>query len=126
MEPNTTTEQLGPAQPLGAATASRRGRAHLAGASELRDALEAIELFSHEARGFLSRQAKERPHTLLACAAGVGFVLGGGLASRTGALLARAGARLVMAHVLQALVGNPSTDKKTDVQRTGAPETSLK
>lgn len=105
MEPNSTVQGHRTAQPLGAATPSRADSAHLAGAGELRDALEdvvgSVELVLRQANGFLARQAEERPHVLLASAVGLGFVLGGGLASRTGALLTRVGGRLALAYFLQ-------------------------
>jgi hypothetical protein len=101
MEPNDTIGKPGPAQPLGAR--SRADRPHGAGAlgHALDDVLGSVGRLSHQVDGFLSRQAQQRPKLMLACAAGLGFVLGGGLAVRTGALLARVGGRLVLAHFMQ-------------------------
>lgn len=100
METNTPNEE----HRHGAASRPRAVRAPVAGADELRDALsdllESAEFVLRQASGFLAHQAEERPQLLLACAAGLGFVVGGGLASRSGGALARAGGRLVLAYFL--------------------------
>jgi len=92
------------AQPLGASASKSGDGPHAAGISDLRtaveDAFESVELLLSEAKGFLTQQAEQRPEILLACAAGIGFVLGGGLASPAGALLARAGGRFALAQVV--------------------------
>ena len=101
METNTTKKEE---RRPGAASSPRAVRAPVAGADELLDALndmlESAQLALRQTNGFLAQQAEERPQVLLACAAGLGFVVGGGLASRTGAALARAGGRLALAYFL--------------------------
>jgi hypothetical protein len=95
------------AQPLGAASANEPVNSHFADASDLRaawvDAVESIDILIRETRAFLTRQGVERPELLMLCSAGLGFVLGGGLASRTGALVARAGVRMALAQVMQSI-----------------------
>ena len=53
------------------------------------------------ADSFASEQTRERPHVALGVAAGVGFVLGGGLASRLGGTLLSVGTRLVATRLLE-------------------------
>jgi ElaB/YqjD/DUF883 family membrane-anchored ribosome-binding protein len=53
----------------------------------------------------LQQQVQERPYVALAAAAGIGFVLGGGLRSVTGRFLVRTTAQLVVPGVLAALRG---------------------
>lgn len=114
MELNSTMEDHRRAQPLGAATpatpatpATSASAPHtqLASLDELGESLddvfESVELLAQRANGFLERQAEERPQVVLACAAGLGFVLGGGLSSRIGTMLTRTGANLVLAHFMQ-------------------------
>lgn len=109
MEPTHTIEQPHSAQPLGAATSAEQERPPFVQAADLgeacNDVRESIELLVREARGFLSRQGAQNPELLLASAAGVGFILGGGLASRTGMLLMRTAAKVALAQVLQPFWG---------------------
>lgn len=104
MENTSTTRDRHPDPALGSATPKRAEHARLTDMGELHEALrnlfESAELFSRHANGFLTRQAEERPQALLACAAGLGFVVGGGLASRAGAMLVRASGRLALAYFL--------------------------
>ena len=64
---------------------------------------DAQKLVEHvqEARGelqtYISETARERPMTTLAAAAGIGFLLGGGLSSRLTVLALGLGTRLAMA-----------------------------
>jgi len=53
------------------------------------------------ADSFASEQTRTRPHVALGVAAGVGFVLGGGLASRLGGTLLSVGTRLVATRFLE-------------------------
>jgi ElaB/YqjD/DUF883 family membrane-anchored ribosome-binding protein len=75
--------------------------------AELRDAWDEVsssvgELY-RAADTFASEQTRARPHVALGVAAGIGFVLGGGLASRLGGTLLSVGARLVATRVLEEL-----------------------
>jgi ElaB/YqjD/DUF883 family membrane-anchored ribosome-binding protein len=69
------------------------------------DATHAVErLYSH-ASSLVQEQVRERPYAALAAAAGLGFVLGGGLGSTTGRLLLRTGAQLLIPAALTTLRG---------------------
>lgn len=65
----------------------------------------ALETLYSQASTQLQRQVQERPYVALATAAGIGFVLGGGLRSVTGRYLVRTTAQLVVPGVLAALRG---------------------
>lgn len=58
-----------------------------------------------EASSQLQTAVQERPYAALAAAAGIGFVLGGGLRSVTGRYLMKTTAQLVVPGVLAALRG---------------------
>jgi len=75
--------------------------------TELRDAWEDVtssvgDLY-RAADTFATEQARERPYVFLGVAAGIGFVLGGGLASRLGATLLGVGSRLAASRLLEGL-----------------------
>jgi ElaB/YqjD/DUF883 family membrane-anchored ribosome-binding protein len=74
---------------------------------ELRDALEDVKSslgdLYHAADTFATEQARERPYVFLGVAAGVGFVLGGGLASRLGSTLLGVGSRLAASRIMEEL-----------------------
>jgi len=52
------------------------------------------------ANGFLGRQIEERPYAVIGAAAALGFVLGGGLTSRIGGVLATVGSRTLLSRFL--------------------------
>jgi hypothetical protein len=60
----------------------------------------AAKSFRDVARGYAAEQARERPYVLLGSAAAVGFVLGGGLASRITVSLLVVGARMFGGRIL--------------------------
>jgi hypothetical protein len=68
--------------------------------ADLRDAAEdaaaSIEQLYHVSDAFLGRHATDRPYAILGTAFGVGFVLGGGLASRIGGVLVNALGRMLL------------------------------
>jgi ElaB/YqjD/DUF883 family membrane-anchored ribosome-binding protein len=72
---------------------------------ELKDAWEDVSAslgdLYRAADSFASEQTRTRPHVALGVAAGVGFVLGGGLASRIGGTLLSVGTRLVATRFLE-------------------------
>ena len=75
--------------------------------TELRDALDDVtsslgDLY-RAADTFATEQARERPYLFLGVAAGIGFVLGGGLASRFGATLLGVGSRLAASRLFEEL-----------------------
>lgn len=65
----------------------------------------AIETLYTQASTQLQQTVQERPYVALAAAAGIGFVLGGGLSSVSGRFLVRTTAQLVVPGVLAALRG---------------------
>jgi len=72
---------------------------------ELRDAWDDVssslgDLY-RAADTFAAEQTRARPHVALGVAAGVGFVLGGGLASRLGGTLLSVGTRLLATKLLE-------------------------
>jgi ElaB/YqjD/DUF883 family membrane-anchored ribosome-binding protein len=69
------------------------------------DASSAIETLYTQATAELQHQVKERPYVALAAAAGIGFVLGGGLRSVTGRFLLKTTAQMVVPGVVAALRG---------------------
>jgi ElaB/YqjD/DUF883 family membrane-anchored ribosome-binding protein len=69
------------------------------------DATSALENLYSQASEKLQETVQERPYTALAAAAGIGFVLGGGLRSFTGRYLLRTTAELVLPGVLATLRG---------------------
>jgi len=76
-----------------------------AGPAELRDAWTDVassmgDLY-RAADAFATEQTRVRPHVVLGVAACVGFVLGGGLASRLGGTLLGVGSRLAASRLLE-------------------------
>jgi ElaB/YqjD/DUF883 family membrane-anchored ribosome-binding protein len=69
------------------------------------DASSALETLYSQASVKLQETVQERPYAALAAAAGLGFVLGGGLRSVTGRYLLRTTAQLVLPGVLATLRG---------------------
>jgi ElaB/YqjD/DUF883 family membrane-anchored ribosome-binding protein len=69
------------------------------------DASSALETLYSQASVKLQETVQERPYVALAAAAGIGFVLGGGLRSITGRYLLRTTAQLVLPGVLATLRG---------------------
>ena len=64
------------------------------------DVASSVEQLYRVGDAFVGRQARDRPYVVLGAAAGVGFVLGGGLAWRvTGALMNIVG-RLAVTHAV--------------------------
>ena len=69
------------------------------------DAASALTTLYERTAVELEERVRERPYAALAAAAGIGFVLGGGLRSATGRLLLRTTARFVVPEVLASLRG---------------------
>lgn len=69
------------------------------------EASSSLQTLYTEASHQLQTVVQERPYVALAAAAGLGFVLGGGLRSVTGRYLLRTTAQLVVPGVLAALKG---------------------
>ena len=69
------------------------------------DATSALETLYDKASTKIQETVQERPYVALATAAGIGFVLGGGLGSVTGRFLLRTTAQLVVPGVLATLRG---------------------
>ncbi|HTM45492.1 MAG TPA: hypothetical protein VL137_11080 [Polyangiaceae bacterium] len=77
-------------------------------AMEAASSVNSLYRVSHE---FLEHQAKDRPYALLGAAAGIGFVLGGGLASRVAEILLSIGGRVLAAQVLETSWNNRAFDE---------------
>jgi len=80
--------------------------------AEIRDAIDDVssslgDLY-RAADSFATEQTRVRPRTMLGAAAGIGFVLGGGLASRLGATLLSVGTRLVASRLLEQVLSPDS------------------
>jgi hypothetical protein len=69
-----------------------------------KDLTVAAKGFRDVTRGYLAEQARERPYVLLGGAAAVGFVLGGGLASRLTISLLVVGARMFGTRILTKVI----------------------
>lgn len=52
---------------------------------------------------FATEQARERPYVFLGVAAGLGFIIGGGLASRLGVTILGIGSRLAASRLMEEL-----------------------
>src|SRR5579871_3022746 len=90
-----------------AGTKHKNGTSAASTPTELRDAWDDVassvgDLY-RAADAFATEQARERPYVFLGAAAGIGFVLGGGLASRLGATLLGMGSRLAASRLLEEL-----------------------
>lgn len=70
------------------------------------DASSAVQTLYTQASEALHTTVRDRPYTALATAAGLGFVLGGGLRSVTGRFLLRSAAQLVIPAALASLRGD--------------------
>jgi len=86
-------------------TKSRANGTHAHSPGELRDALDDVssslgDLY-RAADAFTTEQTRVRPRVVLGAAAGIGFVLGGGLASRLGGTLLSVGGRLLASRFLE-------------------------
>ena len=92
-----------------------RGREAYRDAQHLASTLEqAVD----EIGQFLREQAEQRPYTSLATAAGVGYVLGGGVPSRLTRFLFGLGSRLAIEMFLHELIGDAAR------QPSAAPESA--
>jgi ElaB/YqjD/DUF883 family membrane-anchored ribosome-binding protein len=106
MEP--TSEGIDPTANYSTRTLEREPRSQ-ADELELReawgDATNAVERLYVHASSVVQEQVQQRPYAALAAAAGLGFVLGGGLGSSTGRLLLRTTAQLLIPAALTKLRG---------------------
>jgi len=84
-----------------------------------KDLSGAAKTFRDVAKGYVAEQARERPYVLLGSAAAVGFVLGGGLASRITVSLLVVGARMFGGRILTKVIEG---ELALDENRTDAAE----
>ncbi len=73
------------------------------------DLQEAADAAQH----FIADEMKRKPYTTLAVAAGIGYVLGGGLSSRATGFLISTGARLAIAIAARQLADAPRPSRTT-------------
>jgi len=71
--------------------------------NEARGLASAVEEAFDEIEGYLREQMQQRPYAALAAAAGVGYILGGGLPSRLTGLLVGWGSRIALTMAVQQL-----------------------
>jgi DUF883 C-terminal glycine zipper region len=77
---------------------------------------DAVQDAADDLDRYLTEQVEERPYTTLGVAAGVGFVLGGGLRSRLTAVLLGTVTRLAMALAARELAARLSPGASASVQ----------
>ncbi|MET0387010.1 MAG: hypothetical protein ABW321_13675 [Polyangiales bacterium] len=94
LDQTNTSAQSGPAQAPRPQSTSHLPPSQQPSVTESADqALQSVSLLYNTVDGVLQRQLQENPYLTLAAAAGVGFVLGGGLRSGVGQLLMRLSVR---------------------------------
>ncbi len=76
----------------------------------------AVQDATDDLEGYLTEQVEQRPYTTLGVAAGVGFVLGGGLRPRLTAMLFGTAMRLAMALAARELAARWSPGASASVQ----------
>lgn len=76
----------------------------------------AVQDAADDVERYVTEQVEQRPYTTLGVAAGVGFVLGGGLRPRLAAVLFGTATRLAMAVAARELAARLSPDAGTSVQ----------
>ena len=77
------------------------------------DAGEALEQLYRIGNTFISRTAQERPYAVVGVAAGIGFMLGGGLAWRMAGRLAGFAGRFAIARALEDWIASTSKANRT-------------
>jgi len=77
----------------------------------LDDVGSSVEQLYRVANAFLARRTEEKPYAVLGAAAGVGFVLGGGLASRLGGVVASLGSRMLLSRAVNRWLASIGQDE---------------
>ena len=80
----------------------------------------AVQDAADDLERYLTEQVEQRPYITLGVAAGVGYVLGGGLRPRLTALLVGAATRLAMALAARELAARVSPGAAPSVQNNGS------
>ena len=106
--PSGTEWQSQNARPLGDHCRQIHHEAHALAA--------AVQEATDDLERYLTEQVEQRPYTTLGVAAGVGFVLGGGLRSRLTAMLLGAATRFAMALAARELAARLSPGASAPVQ----------
>jgi hypothetical protein len=75
------------------------------------EAASSVNTLYEVSQEFLAHQTKQRPYAVLGAAAGVGFILGGGLASRFARILLSIGGRVVATQVLEGSLDGRDLDQ---------------
>jgi hypothetical protein len=65
------------------------------------DVASSVEELYRVANDYVGRRAEDRPYVVLGAAFGIGFVLGGGLASRLGGVVATLGSKLLVSRLFE-------------------------
>jgi len=106
METTSKTTSSNPQQRTSTSSIEKKAReAETDIQQAFKEAGSALETLYSQASSKIEETVRERPYVALAAAAGVGFVLGGGLRSLTGRYLLRTTAQLVLPGVLATLRG---------------------
>jgi hypothetical protein len=107
-------------EPVGVANGTEHQRATALGTGsteELRSAAEDLassaEQLYRVGDAFLAKHAEDKPYVILGAAAGVGFVLGGGLASRLAGTFLNALGRMAITHAVDAWVTSQVSAQST-------------
>ncbi len=82
----------------------------------------AVQEAADDVERYLTEQVEQRPFTTIGVAAGVGYVLGGGLRSRLTALLLGTGTRLAMALAARQLADRVSSGATASASNKSARE----
>src|SRR5689334_22383732 len=75
------------------------------------EAVSSVNTLYEVGQDFMEYQTKKRPYAVLGVAAGIGFVLGGGLGSRLGGILLSIGTRLMATQVLETSLSDRDLDR---------------
>jgi ElaB/YqjD/DUF883 family membrane-anchored ribosome-binding protein len=106
METTTKTPTRSTSSPKSERTASGSSSENVDIREAFDDASSALQTLYTHASDVLHTTVRDRPYTALATAAGLGFVLGGGLRSVTGRFLLRNAAQLLIPAALASLQGD--------------------
>jgi hypothetical protein len=76
-----------------------------------RDVASSVEALYRDANAALAVQARDRPYAVLGTAAAIGFVVAGGLASKTARVAVALGARWALSRTMSEALGGGSSSR---------------